>query len=99
MILERSALADEERSRWIARAEAGANQGHRVLALAAAEGEREDCLRLLGLVLFWDPPRPEVPDAIDQAQRAGIRVLMITGDHPATALAVAKTIGMAQTLS
>ncbi len=47
----------------------------------------------LGLVLLWDPPRVEVPDAIRQARDAGIRVVMVTGDHPATALAVANVVG------
>jgi P-type Ca2+ transporter type 2C len=51
-------------------------------------------LTFLGLVLLWDPPRPEVPDSIRQALDAGIRVLMITGDHPATALAVAQEVGI-----
>jgi P-type Ca2+ transporter type 2C len=45
-------------------------------------------------VLFWDPPRAEVPDAIAQARAAGIRIVMITGDHPATALAIARQIGI-----
>jgi len=49
---------------------------------------------LLGLVLFWDPPRAEVPHAVQAALRAGIRVVMITGDHPATALAIARQIGI-----
>jgi Ca2+-transporting ATPase len=49
---------------------------------------------LLGLVLFWDPPRAEVPAAIRLAQQAGIRIVMITGDHPATALSVAHLIGI-----
>ena len=57
-----------------------------MLAVAWAEGEAEERLSLLGLALFWDPPRPEVPDAVRTAQAAGIRVVMITGDHPATAL-------------
>jgi Ca2+-transporting ATPase len=47
-----------------------------------------------GLVLLWDPPRSEVPEAINLAQEAGIRVVMITGDHPATALAVANEVGI-----
>jgi Ca2+-transporting ATPase len=65
-----------------------------VLAIACAEGETEERLSLLGLALFWDPPRPEVPDAVHTAQDAGIRTIMITGDHPATALAVAHQIGI-----
>jgi Ca2+-transporting ATPase len=62
--------------------------------VAWSEGESEEQLTLLGLVLFWDPPRPEVRDAVATAQAAGIRVVMITGDHPATALAVARLIGI-----
>ena len=84
----------EERERWLARAEALATEGLRVIALAAGEGERERGLRPLGVVGLWDPPRAEVPAAIAAAQRAGVRVLMITGDHPSTALVVARTLGL-----
>jgi Ca2+-transporting ATPase len=73
-----------------------ASRGNKVLALASAQGEREDGLTLLGLVVLWDPPRAEVPDAIRTAQSAGVRVLMITGDHPGTARAVATAIGLPQ---
>ena len=45
-------------------------------------------------MLFRDPPRKEVANAIKQAQRAGIKIIMITGDHPNTAQAIAKQIGM-----
>jgi Ca2+-transporting ATPase len=65
----------------------------RVLAIASG-GEAEDHLSLLGLALFWDPPRPEVPDAVHTAIDAGIRVAMITGDHPETAMAIAHQIGI-----
>ncbi len=65
-----------------------------MLAVGWAEGEAEDKLSLLGLALFWDPPRAEVPDAVRKAIAAGIRIVMITGDHPATALAVAHQIGI-----
>ncbi len=62
--------------------------------MAWGQGEREEELHFLGLVLFWDPPRPEVPEAIRTARAAGIRVLMVTGDHPATALSIAHQIGI-----
>jgi len=94
VLIARCAMTEAERTSWAARAEAAAREGHRVLALAAGDGESESELRLLGLVELWDPPRPEVPDAIRTAQGAGVRVVMITGDHPGTAAAVAKAVGM-----
>ncbi|MGE5674819.1 MAG: cation-translocating P-type ATPase [Mycobacterium leprae] len=51
-------------------------------------------LVFLGLVGMIDPPRPEVKRAVQEATRAGIRTVMITGDHPATALAVARELGI-----
>ncbi len=51
-------------------------------------------MTLLGIVGIIDPPRPEVPEAIQTARRAGIRVIMITGDAPLTALAIAKSVGL-----
>jgi P-type Ca2+ transporter type 2C len=94
MLLGRCALSTEDRESWAEKADAYAREGFRVLAVAWAEGNTEEHLSLLGLVLFWDPPRPEVPDAVAQARAAGIRVIMITGDHPSTALAVARLIGI-----
>jgi len=94
VVLERCRLSAEERESWREKGEAYAQEGHRVIALGWAPGESEDGLTLIGLVLFWDPPRPEVPEAIAEAQSAGIRVIMITGDHPATALAIAHQIGI-----
>jgi Ca2+-transporting ATPase len=81
---------------WQRRAEEAAERGYRVLALARGDGRSEEGLRFLGLVLLWDPPRPEVEDALRQARQAGVRVVMITGDHAATAAAVARAIGMAR---
>ena len=54
--------------------------------------ERELCF--LGLVGMWDPPRPEVPAAIRRCHQAGVRAVMITGDHALTAAAVARQIGL-----
>src|SRR4029079_17342965 len=73
---------------------AAGSRGYKVLALASGEGEREEGLTFLGLVMLWDPPRVEVAEAIQKAQSAGVRVLMITGDHPGTARAVAEAIGL-----
>ena len=94
VLIANSALTAEERNAWMGKADAYAGEGFRVLGLAWAAGEREAALSFLGLVLLWDPPRSEVPDAVRTAQAAGIRVVMITGDHPATALAVAHLIGV-----
>jgi magnesium-transporting ATPase (P-type) len=71
-----------------------------VLALAwrelADEGARplESDLVLAGLVGLQDPPRPEVAPAVQQCHDAGIRVIMVTGDHPRTALGIARKVGL-----
>jgi Ca2+-transporting ATPase len=83
-----------------------AESGHRFLAVAEGElsaraGEsspgEEDLppLTLLGLVGLIDPPRPEAREAIAKCRRAGIEVAMVTGDHPLTALAIARELGIA----
>jgi Ca2+-transporting ATPase len=95
VLLDRSELSAGDRESWTEKADAYAREGFRVLALARAGGEEESSLTLLGLALFWDPPRKEVPAAVATAIEAGIRVVMITGDHPATALAVAHQVGIA----
>jgi magnesium-transporting ATPase (P-type) len=81
-----------------------ATDGLRVLAFArrqlpgrdipGAPQQAERDLELLGLVGMADPVRPEVPDAMARCRRAGIRVVMITGDHPATARSVAAKAGL-----
>ncbi|MFN0084878.1 MAG: cation-translocating P-type ATPase [Blastocatellia bacterium] len=94
VLIERSRLTPAERKNWEEKAEGYATEGYRVLALARGDDGSEESLSFLGLALMWDPPRPEVPEAIRRAQEAGIRVLMITGDHPATALAIASEVGI-----
>ncbi len=68
-----------------------ASKGLRVLALAEDSGSG---LVLIGMVAMLDPPRPEVEGAIETARIAGIRTIMITGDHPVTALQIAKNVGI-----
>lgn len=50
----------------------------------------------LGLVALADPPRPEVPTALAECRHAGVRVIMMTGDHPATARAIARQVGLSE---
>ncbi len=73
-------------------AEAMAAHGLRVLAVGVREGERP--LALLGLIGIADPPRSEAVQAIRAARDAGVGVVMITGDHPATASAIAQELGI-----
>jgi len=68
--------------------------GLRVLAVGVGQDREEKNLKLLGLIGIADPPRPEAVSAIKEARRAGIDVIMITGDHRETAAAVAKEIGL-----
>ena len=79
-----------------------AAQGLRVLAVAqralpSLPGQREDAeqsLTLLGLVALFDPPRPEVKDAVAQCHAAGIRILVVTGDYGSTAHEIARRVGI-----
>ncbi|BDG26250.1 haloacid dehalogenase [Thermus thermophilus] len=93
-LIPRLALPQEEQARLFEEAEAHAAKGFRLLALAFGEGEREEGLEFLGFVLLLDPPRPEVPEAVARVLKAGVRVVMVTGDHPATALAIARRVGI-----
>lgn len=81
-----------------------ARQGFRVLGVAARRGDRqllelktqnlEQNLIFIGLVAMFDPPRPEVPQAIAQCHQAGIKITMVTGDYGLTAEAIARQIGL-----
>ena len=61
---------------------------------ALSQNQAESDLTFVGLVAFSDPPRPDVPQAIAACRTAGIRPLMITGDHPLNAKAIAAQIGL-----
>jgi P-type Ca2+ transporter type 2C len=95
-------LDAEDRRRVLAVAEELAGMGGRVLALArrTISGDRaldreENDLTLVGLVTLRDPVRPEAARAVAEAAAAGIRILMVTGDHPGTALAIAREVALA----
>src|ERR1044071_4525111 len=99
-------LGEELRAQVVAAQDAMAQEGVRVLALAwrrlpeKIEREQfESHLTLAGLVGLEDPPRPEVPGAVQKCRSAGIKVIMVTGDHPHTALAIARQTGLVQSAS
>jgi len=97
-------MTPEERTQILSQSRSFAEQAYRVLAVAmrdiAHQPEHievetvEADLTFLGLVAMMDPPHREVPEAISKCRQAGVRVVMITGDHPLTALAIARKIGL-----
>ncbi|HMN28196.1 MAG TPA: HAD-IC family P-type ATPase, partial [Caldilineaceae bacterium] len=97
------ALDGQTRQAMLAAAARMAERGLRVIAFGekavpaapASQEEAESQLTFLGLAGLVDPPRAEVKGAIDLMQRAGIRTLMVTGDHPLTARAIAQAVGLA----
>lgn len=78
----------EEKNRQLA------EQSYRVLAIAMKQGDGESDLVFLGLVGIIDPPRAGVKEAIAECYSARIRIMMITGDNPVTASAIAEHIGL-----
>ncbi len=92
---------DEDQQRWLERNELMAADGLRVLALAVKRTERLDeepyrDLVFLGLMGLQDPPRREVRAAIEGCRRAGVRVIMATGDQPVTAKSIAAAVGLVE---
>lgn len=94
-------LTEEKRKQWIASADHQSQSGLRMLAFAFRESHEKEKeflrdLTLAGLIGFLDPPRPEVASAIEECKSAGIKVVMITGDHPSTAKNIAQQLGLAR---
>ena len=77
------------------RKEAAAYEEKAMRVLAFAEGTEETKLDFLGIAALFDPPREGAKEAVEACRRAGVRTVMITGDSPATALAVAKELSIA----
>jgi Ca2+-transporting ATPase len=101
VILGRCAIAAAERERWQVEIDTLAAGAHKVIACAWREldpdwpgGEPDRGFHMAGLLAFEDPIRSGVPEAMRNCRTAGIRVVMVTGDHPATAHAVARELGL-----
>ncbi len=97
-------LTDELRSSVSKAAAQMAHTGERLLAFGyhrlptdAANADIEQEIVLVGIIGFIDPPRKEVGEAIKTCQQAGIRIIMITGDHPETAKTIAGQVGINNT--
>ncbi len=101
-VLATCPLGGAERAAWLARVDDFARSGHKVIGCALrrlSEGEPVDAepetgFRFAGLLAFEDPVRAGVREAIADCMAAGMRVIMVTGDHPATAAAIAREIGL-----
>jgi Ca2+-transporting ATPase len=100
-IIDLCHMTTDEAKAMSAVAESMANSGLRVLGVAKAhsrkslpENQHDFKFALVGFIGIADPIRPEVPKAIAECLTAGIRVVMITGDHPLTACSIARQIGL-----
>jgi Ca2+-transporting ATPase len=97
-----SSLDPSDQATWREQITAYASTGHKVIACAEQPvdeagwrgGEPERGYEWAGLLAFEDPVREGVREAVQACQAAGIRVVMVTGDHPATALAIAREVGL-----
>jgi Ca2+-transporting ATPase len=94
-------LDNDERQSWIERNEGMAEAGLRVLALATrtvknVNADPYEGLTFLGLIGLLDPPREEVRPSLEACREAGIRVVMVTGDHPVTARRIAQNVGLVE---
>ncbi|MGI8537995.1 MAG: cation-translocating P-type ATPase [Mycobacteriales bacterium] len=103
-VLARALLGDDERAVWQRTVEDQAARGRRLIAFGERlldsgrdgrdRSELEHGLRLVGLAAFIDPLRPGVEDAIAELRGAGVSTVVVTGDHPSTALAMATQAGL-----
>lgn len=101
-VLEVTGVEGDLRQRILTKTEEMAGQGFRVLGVASATWEKKDFpteqgafpWKLEGLVAFYDPPKENVAKVFQKFYRAGLRVMMITGDHAATAKNIAQRTGL-----
>jgi len=101
IVLSRVSLPPADRQRWLDQVSVLAESGHKVLACgwqpldgSWAGAEPVSNFRFAGLLAFEDPVRDGVTTAVAACQAAGIHVIVVTGDHPVTARAIAREIGL-----
>ncbi len=88
-------MSEDDRAKILSRAGSYAMQAMRVLAFARGE-KKEENLTFLGIAALFDPPKEGTKEAVSLAKAAQVRPVMITGDSPETALAVARRLGIAK---
>ena len=99
-VIQMTNLSEENREAWRQRTRDLADSGQKIIAVAMrrlpnwTDGEPSNEFEIVGLLAFTDPVRPGVVKAVEQAQSAGVRIIMITGDHEQTAAAIAREIGI-----
>ncbi|MCX9012037.1 MAG: cation-transporting P-type ATPase [Candidatus Methanoperedens sp.] len=96
-------ITDEDKKRIEAQVSDYAGRGMRVIGFAKKNIDKEyrretveEELVFLGLAALRDPPRKEVPQAVEKCKKAGIKIIIITGDEPLTAKAIAREVGIAK---
>ncbi|WP_037316691.1 cation-transporting P-type ATPase [Salegentibacter sp. Hel_I_6] len=102
LVLTKEGLKEfQDKEKWLQHAKLIAAEGMRVLAFAYRESNQEpdkeslmDNLTFVGILGFLDPPRKDIKQAIETYKNAGIRVVMVTGDHPDTARKIGEEIGL-----
>lgn len=101
-VMNLCSLSEADRQRWAECVDRHARSGHKVIACAwreladgmAVSVEPDQGFRWAGLLAFEDPVREGVGEAVAQCMASGMRLIMVTGDHPATAAAIAQEIGL-----
>ncbi|ACL71252.1 cation-translocating P-type ATPase [Thioalkalivibrio sulfidiphilus] len=104
VVLGLCGLSEDAGRDWMERVDEYARSGHKVIACAGCEldaehwpgGEPDRGLAFIGLLAFEDPVREGVREAVQACRAAGIHVIMVTGDHPRTASAIAREIGLGE---
>lgn len=104
MLLKQSSLSSSEQKATQNQIEQFAKEGLRVIGFAMKEldghplkeAKEPQSLLFLGIAGIYDPPREEAKKSVDEAKRAGIRIVMVTGDNELTALTIAKAVGLVE---